>query len=30
LQGQTVPKTITLSSKIYTPENIDQGGQLLK
>lgn len=30
LQGQTVPKTITLFSKSYTPENIDQGGQILK
>ncbi|MCK4886828.1 MAG: substrate-binding domain-containing protein [Planctomycetes bacterium] len=30
LAGQEVPKKITLPSKIYTPENIDQGGQHLK
>jgi len=30
LAGQEVPKKITLDSKIYTPENVDQGGEHLK
>jgi ribose transport system substrate-binding protein len=29
LNGKQVPKEITLSSRVFTKENIDQGGQLL-
>ncbi len=29
LQGETVPKEITLSSRLFTPENIDKGGEKL-
>jgi len=29
LKGETVPKTITLNSRFFTPENIDKGGEWL-
>ena len=29
LNGKEVPREITLSSRVYTKENIEQGGQLL-
>jgi len=30
LAGETVPKEITLSSRVFTPQNIDAGGEWLK
>jgi ribose transport system substrate-binding protein len=30
LNGKSVPKEITLSSKVFTQENIAQGGELVK
>jgi len=30
LQGETVPKQITLGSRIFTKENVQQGGQILE
>ncbi len=30
LAGQTVPKEITLSSRVFTPQTIDAGGEWLK
>jgi ribose transport system substrate-binding protein len=29
LRGETVPKEITLGSRLFTPENVDQGGEPL-
>ena len=30
LSGQSVPKSITLASRVFTPENIDAGGEWLE
>lgn len=30
LQGETVPKEITLRSRVFTPENVENGGQWLQ
>ncbi len=30
LSGKKVPKEITLPSKVFTQENIEQGGELIK
>ena len=30
LRGETVEKEITLSSRVFTPENIDSGGTWIK
>ncbi|NOR14646.1 MAG: hypothetical protein GQ544_02970, partial [Candidatus Aminicenantes bacterium] len=30
LSGKSVPKEITLSSRVFTQENIEQGGELIK
>ena len=29
LQGATLPRTVTLDSRFFTPENVDQGGSVL-
>ena len=29
LKGEQVPKSVTLSSRVFTPENVDKGGELL-